>query len=173
MEVRTAKREARIELFDKTDNSVRLSIDGRTIDVDMTMTDSGLCSVLCGGKSYNMEVVRSDNGKSYKISRGFSVYDVEIVDAQARYQQARRGGESRQDSDLCAPMPGKIVRIEAAAGDALKAGDTVVVFEAMKMQSNLKVAEDCTVEEIRVAEGDLVAGGQLLARLDILKKKEE
>ena len=172
MEVRTADREARIELLEKTDNNVRLTIDGRTVEVDMTMTDSGLCSVLYEGKSYNMEVVRSDNGKNYKVNRGFSVYDVEIVDAQARYLQARRGGDSRQDSDLCAPMPGKIVRVEVAAGDTLKAGDTVVVFEAMKMQSNPKVAEDCVVEEIKVVEGDLVAGGQLLARLDIVKKEE-
>lgn len=51
-------------------------------------------------------------------------------------------------------MPGKIVKINVAAGDRVTDGDTLIVFEAMKMQSNLKVVGDCTVREVLVCEGD-------------------
>ena len=55
----------------------------------------------------------------------------------------------------------------------MQAGDIVVVIEAMKMQSYLKVTEDCVVKEIFVSEGDSAASGQLLIKLDILKNTEE
>ena len=63
---------------------------------------------------------------------------------------------------------GKIVKINVAAGDRVTDGDTLIVFEAMKMQSNLKVVGDCTVREVLVCEGDPVATGQPLIKLDIL-----
>ena len=74
---------------------------------------------------------------------------------------------------VAATMPGKIVKIEVNAGDTVSAGSTVIVFEAMKMQSYLKVTEDCVVKEIFVSEGDSAASGQLLIKLDILKNTEE
>lgn len=70
-------------------------------------------------------------------------------------------------------MPGKVVRIDVAEGDRLQAGDTVVVFEAMKMQSTLKVTGDCIVREVAVHEGDTVAGEQLLVRLDVIVEETE
>lgn len=120
-----------------------------------------------------MEVLRSENGKNYKVNWLFSSFDVSVVDAQAKYLQSRRSNDTRQDNNLCAPMPGKVVRIEVSVGDMVQAGSTVIVFEAMKMQSYLKVTEDCIVKEILVSEGDSAASGQLLMKLDILKNTEE
>ncbi len=64
-------------------------------------------------------------------------------------------------------MPGKIVKIPVKVGDHMVAGDTVVVIEAMKMQSNYKVTSDCIIKEILVAEGDTVNNDQVLVRLDL------
>jgi biotin carboxyl carrier protein len=52
----------------------------------------------------------------------------------------------------------------------VKAGDTIVVIEAMKMQSNYKVNQDCTIKEILVKEGDTVASDQVLVLLDLDNK---
>lgn len=173
MEVHIGDRIADIELLEKNGNNVQVSIDGEIFNVDMTMTDNGSCSILHNGKSYNMEVLRSENGKNYKVNWLFSSFDVSVVDAQAKYLQSRRSNDTRQDDNLCAPMPGKVVKIEVNAGDTVQAGSTVIVFEAMKMQSYLKVTEDCIVKEIFVSEGDSAASGQLLMKLDILKNTEE
>ncbi len=94
-----------------------------------------------------------------------------MVDTQEKYMRLRHRDEGRQDETICAPMPGKIVNINVAPGDAATDGDVLVVFEAMKMQSNLKVTGDCTVGEVLVAEGDSVASGQPLIKLDIHGKQ--
>ena len=63
-------------------------------------------------------------------------------------------------------MPSKIVKIHHSAGERLHKGDTVLTIEAMKMQSNLKVCDDCVIEEILVSEGDSVRVDQLLVKLN-------
>ena len=64
-------------------------------------------------------------------------------------------------------MPCKIVKLYVKPGDTLKAGDTVLTMEAMKMQSNYKVSADCTVKEILVSEGDSVRVEQALIKLEV------
>ena len=65
-----------------------------------------------------------------------------------------------------APMQGTIVGIKVAVGDAVSAGDELVVLEAMKMENAIPADIDGTVAEIAVAEGDSVGAGDLLIRLD-------
>ena len=69
-------------------------------------------------------------------------------------------------------MPGKIVSILVKEGDKLSAGDTVLVIEAMKMQSNFKVTSDCSVKEILVKEGDSVVNDQVLVKLELSSTEE-
>jgi biotin carboxyl carrier protein len=167
MEMHIGDRVAGVQLIQKEGNRVKISVDDRLYDVDIVIADNGVCSIIHDGQSFNMEVVRMNGGKKYRVNRGFSGYDVEVIDAQERYMRSRRRDEGRQDELICAPMPGKIVRINVAPGDTATDGDILVVFEAMKMQSNLKVVGDCTVREVLVAEGDSVASGQSLIKLDI------
>ena len=93
MEVHIGDRIADIELLEKNGNNVQVSIDGEVFNVDMTMTDNGSCSILHNGKSYNMEVLRSENGKNYKVNWLFSSFDVSVVDAQAKYLQRCPAGQ--------------------------------------------------------------------------------
>ena len=144
MEVQIADRTAEVELIEKNGNGIRLSVDGKAYDLDMVMTDRGICSVLCNGRSYDMEVERREGGKNFTVNSRFASYEVSIVDAQARYLRNRRRDDTRQDNDLCAPMPGKV-----------------------------KVTGDCIVREIAVHEGDTVAGEQLLVRLDVIVEETE
>ena len=50
----------------------------------------------------------------------------------------RKKGEDEQNDRITSPMPGKVVKIPVTAGQEVKAGDTAIVIEAMKMQSNIK-----------------------------------
>ena len=63
-------------------------------------------------------------------------------------------------------MPGKIVRVLVEAGQTVQTGDGLLVVEAMKMQNEMKAAIDGHVLEIRVAPGDSVSAGQVLAVLE-------
>ena len=55
-----------------------------------------------------------------------------------------------------APLPGTITSIEVAVGQEVKAGDTVVVLEAMKMQNNIEAEKDGKVTAICVKPGQAV-----------------
>ena len=67
---------------------------------------------------------------------------------------------------ILAPMPGAIIRVAAAAGDAVQAGQTLVVMEAMKMEQSLKAPRAGTVATVLVGEGDQVADGDTLVTLE-------
>lgn len=60
---------------------------------------------------------------------------------------------------------GKVFKVEASAGQAVKSGDTVVVLEAMKMEIPVVAPQDGTVASIDCAVGDAVEAGALLATL--------
>ena len=59
-------------------------------------------------------------------------------------------------------MPGKIVRVSVAPGEAVRARQTLVVIEAMKMENELKAGRDGTVGELHAREGASVDAGALL-----------
>ena len=61
---------------------------------------------------------------------------------------------------------GKVFKIEAKAGDAVKKGDTILVLEIMKMETPVVAPQDGTVASIEVAVGDAVESGALLATLN-------
>ncbi|MDO5570089.1 MAG: biotin/lipoyl-containing protein [Bacteroidales bacterium] len=170
MEIHIGKRIAQLELVSKEGNKVKLTIDGKEYDFDIVMTENGVCSILHNGKSFNAELIRQELGKRYKVNTHFSSFDVEVVDNQAKYLRTRKKEEEAQDNKISSPMPGKIVKILVKEGDYVKAGDNVLIIEAMKMQSNFKVSSDCTIKEVLVAEGDAVSGDQVLIKLDLEKE---
>jgi len=55
------------------------------------------------------------------------------------------------------------VKVLVAAGDAVEVGQTICVLEAMKMENAINADKTGTVQEIRVAAGDLVGGGDIVA----------
>jgi biotin carboxyl carrier protein len=61
---------------------------------------------------------------------------------------------------------GKVLRIDASVGQAVKKGDTVVTLESMKMEIPMVAPQDGTVASIDVAAGDAVEAGRVLATLN-------
>jgi 3-methylcrotonyl-CoA carboxylase alpha subunit len=62
-------------------------------------------------------------------------------------------------------MPGTVIRVLVAPGDAVTARQPLVVLEAMKMETPLVAPYGGTVAEVHVAEGDRVAGGTPVVEL--------
>lgn len=67
---------------------------------------------------------------------------------------------------LTAPMPGTVVRVAVATGDAVVQGQPLLVLEAMKMEHTVTTAHDGVVRVVAARVGDVVDGGDLLAVID-------
>jgi 3-methylcrotonyl-CoA carboxylase alpha subunit len=68
-------------------------------------------------------------------------------------------------ADLVAPMPGNVIALPVAVGDKVRAGDTLVVIEAMKMEHSIVAPDDATVAEVYFAAGEQVVEGDQLIKL--------
>lgn len=63
---------------------------------------------------------------------------------------------------VTAPMPGTILKVLKATGDSVKAGEVVLILEAMKMENEITAPVDGTIASLNLTEGSTVAGGDLL-----------
>jgi biotin carboxyl carrier protein len=67
---------------------------------------------------------------------------------------------------IVAPMPGRVVRVLAAAGDDVEARQPVIVVEAMKMENELRAPRAGRIKEIVVTPGTSVEAGRVLAVIE-------
>ena len=65
-----------------------------------------------------------------------------------------------------APMPGNILGVKVAAGASVKAGDVLVILEAMKMENEIVAPQDGTVASVNVHKGDTVNSGDVLVSMN-------
>lgn len=81
--------------------------------------------------------------------------------------------EKTSSNTLTAPMPGKIITLNCAAGDSVKAGDPLVVMEAMKMEMTLEAPRDGVVSEVNFEAGALVSDGEVLLTLEDIEDTDK
>ena len=94
--------------------------------------------------------------------RQIVVKDLSVESDEAEHQKAEKGN----DKHVGAPMPGKIFKLNISVGDEVKAGDTIMVTEAMKMETNIKAKVDGVVKEILFKEADQVKQDDLLVVIE-------
>ena len=107
--------------------------------------------------------------KNYTITVNGNVYDVVVEEGAstgAPVAAAPKAAGAAGSVKVEAGAAGKIFKIEANVGQAVKAGDAVVILEAMKMEIPVVAPQDGTVASINVAVGDAVEAGALLATLN-------
>lgn len=139
--------------------------DGRHIEADFVrLPDGEVYSLLIDGRSHVVRVSPTEDGLDVEL-RG-AVIPVEVKHPLEKMLQATSSGRAAARGEtVTAPMPGVVVAVRVKAGDAVKAGQAVIVVEAMKMQNELTVGHDGVVAEVLVSERAAVSAGQPLVRL--------
>jgi 3-methylcrotonyl-CoA carboxylase alpha subunit len=94
------------------------------------------------------------------VARGGQVWRV------SPWRVAGGAGGTASDGAILSPMPGRIIAVAVAAGDAVTKGQKLLTLEAMKMEHSLVAPFDGTVAQLDAAEGGQVSEGALLARID-------
>lgn len=109
------------------------------------------------------------NGRSYRVSRGAGdevwvnghLLSMQVFDPRdLRTGQGSAASHGRQE--IAASMPGKVIRVLVAAGDAVEEGQGLIVVEAMKMQNEMKSPKAGRVAEVRARPDATVGAGEIL-----------
>lgn len=115
--------------------------------------------------------------KKFNITVNGNAYEVEIEEvkaaapvaaapkaapAAAPAPKAAPAAAAAGDNTVTAPMPGKIVKLVASVGQAVNAGDVLLILEAMKMQNEITAPAAGTVKSFTVNAGDSVKPGQTM-----------
>ena len=118
--------------------------------------------------------------KNYTITVNGNVYDVTVEEngasapvaaprkaaAPAAKAAAPKAAAGAGSIKIEAGAAGKVFKIEANVGQAVKKGDAVVIIEAMKMETPVKAPQDGTVATVDVAKGESVDSGKVLVTLN-------
>ncbi len=121
----------------------------------------GHMSVIMGNRSYGVEVERE--GQEYRVSVEGEVFTFNVLD---EYMQLTEEEEAAGEAVVTAPMPGLVVNVLVAEGDEVKAGQGLLVLEAMKMQNEIPAPGAGTVVSLPVEEGGKVMTGDTLAVIE-------
>ena len=157
-------REAEVTFHTQGDRVV-VESDGRRIEADFVrLPDGEVYSLLIDGRSHVVRVSPTAEGLDVEL-RG-TVIPVEVKHPLEKLLQAATGGRAASRGEtLTAPMPGVVVALRVKPGDAVKAGQAVIVVEAMKMQNELAAERGGTVEAVHVSERQTVEAGAKLVTL--------
>ncbi len=162
--VRQSEREEKVRVRREGD-LYEVTVGERTWTVDARTARGGLRSLRIDGAHH--EVAVSVRGEDYWVSTRHGAGPVSVTDPLTHLAaQTRGGGGAKRRQKIAAYMPGRVVTLLVEEGQAVTAGQGVVVLEAMKMQNEIRAEYDGTVTRIHVQPGQNVEGGDPLFEMD-------
>jgi len=143
----------------------KVSIDGKTFEVDLSRLDDDIAHVNVEGRLYEVHVEPPESEPAVtRITRTQAPAPAVSAPPAASAPPAPTGAGPR--SVILAPIPGLILEVLVKPGDRVKARQTVVRMETMKMENEIQSSRDGTVKEVRVRQGMEVNQGQVLVILE-------
>lgn len=146
----------------------RIVVGGKTYDVEVGDTSSSPVQAIVNGVTYQIDLpgrpqpaVRRPRAPAILPPRPHIAASATGPAISAPAVPAAGGAHS-----VTAQMPGKIVSVAAKAGDQLRRGQPICVIESMKMELTIAAPRDCKVTAVRVAPGEAVRNGQVLAEIE-------
>jgi len=137
----------------------RAVVDGVAHVVTTQQVDATTLSLTLDGRQYRIDLARRGHERLLAVAGEVYTFAPEAPGSSAHAVTNVAAPE------IIAPMPGKVLQVAIQAGDHVAAGDTLLILEAMKMETRLTAEAAARVAEVRVAAGDMVDGGQVLVVL--------
>ena len=148
-----------VEIIDEK----HVSVDGKIYGVDFeSVSGQPVYSLIVDGKSHESYVQRGD--ENWQVLLRGRLYPVTVEDERENRLRAAAGSGVSESGEfhLKALMPGLVVAIPVAEGQAVKKGEVLLILESMKMQNELKAPRDGIVNRIKVKAGESVEQKQPL-----------
>lgn len=144
-------------------------VDGETVRAQLTDVPGTPVRLLSVGDTVHRVVARRGDGRGrYTLTINGRTYAADALDERSRAIRdlSAASAAATGPAPLIAPMPGLVVRVEVAEGDAVASGQALVVMEAMKMENELRAPAAGTVKRVAVAAGTAVEKGTVLIELE-------
>ena len=152
----------------------RAWVDRRPHKVDLRhVGGNGEYSLLMDHRSFEIHVADSDNGHNW-VTVGGRPYRTQLYRGQGRRRRSgngngkgcrTNGGVPQSRAEMRAPLPGLLVELRVAEGEAVEEQQVVAVLESMKMNLELRAPREGVVRELRVEPGRQVKQDEVLAIL--------
>ncbi|MFM7487229.1 MAG: acetyl-CoA carboxylase biotin carboxyl carrier protein subunit [Cytophagales bacterium] len=140
-------------------------IDQQLLAWDLLKLSDRHFHILHENKTYRAELIKSDHGtKTFSLKINGSLFTVNLRDKfdLMLEKMGIANAVANKFNNLKAPMPGLIVDLKVKAGDTVKAGDPLLILEAMKMENMLKSPGEGVIKTVRVKKGESVEKGHVL-----------
>ena len=155
-------REEQVEL-----TSEGVEVGGETVEAELAaVPDSPVRHLRMGSRGWRLTAERTEDGWEVRIGGRKIAVGVEDERRRRIRQMTGGGPAARGPTEVRAPMPGKIVRVEVEPGQEVEAGSPLVVMEAMKMENELDAERAGTVKDVSVEPGQTVNQSDLLVRIE-------
>jgi biotin carboxyl carrier protein len=140
-------------------------VNGKKREVDFLALGPALYSIIMD--TIQHEVVVEGAEDNVEVLLNGRLYTGTVLDERSQLMKSRRGGLEADSGEVTirAPMPGLIAAVLCNEGDAVEAGQTLVILESMKMQNELKAPRAGTVQRVSVAANQTVEQRKVLITL--------
>lgn len=152
-----------VDLVELPSGELQARVDDRPVELDVAYLGAQL-SVRIDGQVVDLTIEGSPPEIGAVASGHRSYVRVESERMRAA-EQAKKTTGGAGDRVIKSPMPGRVVKMLVAKGDAVEAGQGLVVLEAMKMENEVRAKVAGTVAEVHVAAGAAVEGNAKLVTL--------
>jgi len=137
----------------------KFNISGKPYEVEVQNIEGNIAIVNVNGSEYKVEMEEQAAPVVAPVARPVAKTQSAPKTETAAPKPAAAGGAGHK---MQAPLPGTIMQIFVKEGDAVKKGDKLLMYEAMKMENNLLSEADGTVTAINCRQGDNVLQGDVL-----------
>ncbi len=143
-----------------------VALNGTPLRYDMQRLDERTFSVVVEGHSMRVVAEKTSDGYELLVNGRRIEASVESERTRLLKKFGAASHVTHTRTDIHAPMPALVVKVEVQVGDAVKPGQGLIILEAMKMENEIRAHAEGKVKEIFVAKGKAVEKGELLLRLE-------
>jgi biotin carboxyl carrier protein len=140
----------------------KFTIHGNTYEAEITNVEGSMLNIEVNGTPY--EVTVDKEIKQPVIIKPAASTTMPVVNTTPTpdVSNIKPTGGGGSDCEIKSPLPGTVISVLVKEGDSVKAGQKVMVLEAMKMENNIDAEADGVVKSIKVKQGDAVMEGDTL-----------
>jgi biotin carboxyl carrier protein len=141
-------------------------VQGVDYEVDIVEVEGNIAKVTVNGTEFEVEMKQPiSTGHQIKKTQVVRPVAAPVTGEAPKPEEKPAPVKAGEGTKVCSPLPGTVTSVAVKVGDAVAAGDTVVVLEAMKMQNNIETETAGTITSVMVNTGDSVMEGTVLVTI--------